>query len=256
MASVRYLLVFHGVVDDGEDLATVKRRLQCEFQKTPGEIERLFEFAPTILGRSSDLAALLRHKKRFERSGALCNVERIPEGSVAANSPPPPASSPHLHTHPADTGEIPAAYLEEIRNLRTEHWAPGADYWNDEWTVGIRTIDVDHKNLVGMINRLADASVRTLAIRELLPPLIRYTVDHFRTEESMMAATAYPHLERHRGEHQGLVQHVSKVGEVIREWSDPELPDDLENFLRDWLMNHIMKSDKRLGRHLRAHGMT
>ena len=67
--------------------------------------------------------------------------------------------------------------------------------WTDELSVGIESIDEQHKKLVNMINALNDAML-TNSSNELLGTiftgLAAYTQKHFAYEENMFAEYNYP----------------------------------------------------------------
>jgi hemerythrin len=125
--------------------------------------------------------------------------------------------------------------------------------WTTEMSVGLAVLDDDHKQLIRIINQLGADSVsgdRRAAIRQSLVALRRYAEFHFAREEKVLMACAYPHLEEHQGEHRDFVQRIQDL--TRRFDADPEdmaeiVNEDLMNFLRDWLTQHIMIEDKAYG---------
>ena len=125
--------------------------------------------------------------------------------------------------------------------------------WTPEMRVGLAVLDDDHKQLIRIINQLGADSLngdRRAAIRQSLVALRRYAEFHFAREEKVLMACAYGHLEEHQGEHRDFVQ---RIQELTRQFdADPEdmaaiVNEDLLNFLRDWLTQHIMIEDKAYG---------
>jgi hemerythrin len=131
--------------------------------------------------------------------------------------------------------------------------------WSDELLVGVAEIDEQHRRLVEMIGTfyaaLREKKPTKQALAELLAGLVDYTHYHFATEERLMARSAYPASRDHTEQH---AQFVSTVGSLMDRLSSGQLVLSLEatSFLREWLVNHILKTDKELGRHLVAHGMS
>ena len=129
--------------------------------------------------------------------------------------------------------------------------------WNEKYSVGVYELDGQHTGLFGILNDLHDAMMKGQAqslTGPLLKKLVEYTRKHFKDEEAMMARTSYPGLAAHRVLHQELVKQVeSYVGRFER--GEITLNVHLLNFLRDWLTNHIQKTDHQYGPWLNEHGV-
>lgn len=119
--------------------------------------------------------------------------------------------------------------------------------WTQNMSVGIKSIDSDHKILVGMVNRL-DEAIKSGRGREsvssILDALLDYTTYHFGREEALMQACSYPDLEAHRHTHKVLRTQVAHIRD--RYLSNPDTIQDREvlAFLKNWLTSHIMGRDK------------
>jgi len=60
--------------------------------------------------------------------------------------------------------------------------------WNERLSVGVASIDAEHKRLVGMLNELYDAMQARHsqeALGKVLDGLINYTASHFKHEEPL-----------------------------------------------------------------------
>ena len=119
--------------------------------------------------------------------------------------------------------------------------------WSNNYSVNIKEIDAQHQKLVELVNLLHDhmkAGKGKDAVGKILKELADYTVYHFSTEEKLFAKYYYPDSRPHIREHQDLVEQVTKL---ILDYDKGSgvLPMDLMDFLRDWLINHIAKSDKK-----------
>ncbi len=124
--------------------------------------------------------------------------------------------------------------------------APDLITWNDSIRFGIDSIDQQHHHLVDLVNKLHHAMRRRAGrsvLAATLKELAQYTVEHFQSEEKMMAAVKYPQLEAHKREHEKL---VSQVVDFQRQFESGSatITLDLMNFLSDWLLNHIKKVDR------------
>jgi hemerythrin-like metal-binding protein len=84
---------------------------------------------------------------------------------------------------------------------------------------------------------------------KVLTDLEHYTVTHFAAEEEFMRATEYPHLARHKEAHQVFILRIARERAEILDGGHLTL--DIVEFLRDWLVNHILVADKAYAKHYR-----
>jgi len=133
--------------------------------------------------------------------------------------------------------------------------------WNDSYLTGVARIDEQHNVLVNTLNE-ANSRLAVGVTRELLDHITRdllsYAIYHFETEEALMEEYGYAALsaadaETHRREHRGFSQQVVALREGLR---DGRLVtrEELLSFLNNWLLNHILATDKDLVQFLRSHG--
>jgi hemerythrin len=130
--------------------------------------------------------------------------------------------------------------------------------WNESLSVGIPSIDDQHKKLVGMLNSLKDAGVAgsgNQVLGKILGGLAEYTVHHFGTEEAHMTEHRYPDLANHKKAHDVLVAQVSKFGTEFAA-GRAKLSADLFKFLCTWLNGHIRGTDRLFGPYLSARGVS
>jgi hemerythrin-like metal-binding protein len=121
--------------------------------------------------------------------------------------------------------------------------------WSPNLSVGIDFMDADHQKLMELLTELHDlvgaGQIQTAAI-EKLDELIDFTQQHFRLEERLMEESDYDGFEQHRQLHEVLLQEVAELRQhltVGEKNAGPEIMD----FLKDWLIRHILESDKHLG---------
>jgi hemerythrin len=130
--------------------------------------------------------------------------------------------------------------------------------WNNSLATGIESIDTQHQQLVKLVNELYDAMTQNRgkeATGKVLNELVAYTVKHFAHEERYFAQTAYPDTAAHIAEHEKLKAQVGDFGKKFAA-GQATVSAELMNFLRNWLMTHIMQSDKKYAPHLKAKGAT
>jgi len=129
--------------------------------------------------------------------------------------------------------------------------------WEAQFSVGVDSIDGQHKKLVEMINELHEARLKgrsSEALTHIFGELAAYTVEHFAFEERIFDQTGYPATTAHKAEHEALRK---KVGELKAQMETQKYPFTMElmDFLREWLQKHIMGSDKAYSAHLKAAGI-
>jgi hemerythrin-like metal-binding protein len=129
--------------------------------------------------------------------------------------------------------------------------------WKDEYSVGIESIDQQHRRLVNLINQLHTAvsySTGEEFEREALDELVDYTKSHFTYEEGLMEQNGYPDFDAHKAQHKQMIE---KVGEVLAEYEkdqDTAMNNALD-YLSDWLINHINGTDKQYSSFLIGKGV-
>jgi len=129
--------------------------------------------------------------------------------------------------------------------------------WNSTYSVNVKEIDLQHQKLIALINQLHDgmkAGKGKEIIGKILSDLADYTKFHFGYEEKLFDQTKYPDTMVQKRQHSDLVKqvvnYISKFqkGEAI-------LTMELMNFLKDWLMNHIVATDKKYTSFLNSKGI-
>lgn len=127
--------------------------------------------------------------------------------------------------------------LKKKRKMSLIDWTPGL-------SVGINSIDDQHKRIVRLINELNDNYTKNGTIIEIIiNELIDYTETHFALEEKYFIQYQYPKTVSHIAEHKKLIKTVTDFksqfdkGEII-------LSADMLLFLSSWLRDHIIASDK------------
>jgi hemerythrin len=119
--------------------------------------------------------------------------------------------------------------------------------WKDEYSVSVSGFDSQHKKLINLINDLHSAMSNGKGkdiLGKTLDELVSYTVFHFASEEKMMKEHNYSGYSIHKIEHEKLTKQVIefqgnlKSGEYV-------IPHEVLLFLKNWLVNHIMGTDKK-----------
>lgn len=134
--------------------------------------------------------------------------------------------------------------------------------WNDSLKLGVAVIDRQHERLIGIVNRMHEATVEGReadVISEILDELIVYTATHFSLEEKHFAEFGYPDAEEHKLEHAALVE---KVGAFVTAFDKAPhgrrstLARQLLQFLKIWWRYHIRETDAKFVRLFKERGLT
>lgn len=129
--------------------------------------------------------------------------------------------------------------------------------WSDKYSVNIKEIDNQHKRLVDMLNALHEAMKAgkgNEVVGKTLTELIQYVGTHFAAEEKLMATHSYPEYNAHKAEHAKLTQKTAELQKSFQQGA-PVLTVEVLNFLKDWLQNHILGTDKKYGPFLNSKGV-
>ena len=139
------------------------------------------------------------------------------------------------------------------RKMAAKHYVE----WKDEYSVGIDSIDQQHKKLLSLINQLqtaVDYKTGEEFEREALDELVDYTKTHFTYEEGLLEQNDYPDFVPHKAQHEAMIKEVEKV--LAGYESDPDTAmRNAADYLKDWLINHINGTDKEYSSHLISRGV-
>jgi hemerythrin-like metal-binding protein len=129
--------------------------------------------------------------------------------------------------------------------------------WDDSFSVNVREIDLQHQQLISMINQFYEhiGKDHGKAFRTLLDSLMDYTQYHFATEETYFQRFAFPDAGSHAEMHKKFTEKVVgvrnrlNVGQFV-------ISLEITTFLRDWLTHHIKETDKAYSKFFNDHGLS
>ncbi len=221
------------------------------------------------LGKTGQAAALseapgvqgyyLRVYRHFDESGVT--VEEVLKQTAALQAVSLKKENEESIEEPP--GEVLVARGDSLVLLVNEAREPIADAsrsgharleWSDEMSVGIVSFDEEHKHILDLINRLEDALAGEHGrevLSNIFDTMIDYTVTHFENEEAYFDKHDYPEKEAHINEHRELTKKVLDLNREKRY----VFPDNVSEFLRAWIRDHIRKIDKRYGDYLNKKGV-
>lgn len=129
--------------------------------------------------------------------------------------------------------------------------------WNSSYSVKVKRCDEDHQKLFLLIEELNDAmrsGQGKLIVDGIVQDLERYAKVHFTAEEALLAKAKYPGLAAHKVEHQKFIGSVAKFRQDLN-IGDNSQSISVSMFMNNWLVNHILRTDKQYSAHLNANGI-
>ena len=118
--------------------------------------------------------------------------------------------------------------------------------WDEAFSVGVPAMDVQHKKLVNMINQLADCHAEQGVwasgdFHKILSTMFDYTQVHFKSEEAYLLKIGYPQLLAHKKEHDAFLEKATALAMAATDGAQNHV--GLHDYLKSWLLEHILKSD-------------
>ena len=122
--------------------------------------------------------------------------------------------------------------------------------WNDDYQIGIVSIDSQHKELFYVLDRLKEA-IHTKNIKDsfcnTLKAMVEYTKYHFSDEENILESMGYPEIEDQKVMHKELLLDVRKILTRLKNGNSIN-PIEVYRFLNDWIAKHILNEDLKIKR--------
>ncbi|MDP4183480.1 MAG: hemerythrin family protein [Bacillota bacterium] len=121
--------------------------------------------------------------------------------------------------------------------------------WKDNYSVSIEEIDLQHKKLFEIGQKVYDAiadmgnSDRYDDIVAITDELNEYVEYHFDYEEKLMEKIGYDKLEIHKIEHRFFVKKLHKIKDGDIESFQKGTLLKLIDFVASWIVNHILIED-------------
>lgn len=120
--------------------------------------------------------------------------------------------------------------------------------WTKELETGIAQIDEQHHWLVDITNKLYDSinngQADSVEIGKILEQLVDYTINHFIAEEALFANLEYPERVEHVKQHNLFTHKVYSLLDRHESGDNNVASEDTLDLLKNWLINHISKTDK------------
>ena len=128
--------------------------------------------------------------------------------------------------------------------------------WNKSLLMGIEEIDEQHKELMGIINKVHSyyPGNKIAEIESLIDRLTEFARIHFSTEEKYFEKWNYPYADEHMVEHEKILLKILQFKAKSEKYSK-ELLNEILKFLKDeWFENHLKKHDRKYSNYFKLHG--
>jgi hemerythrin len=130
--------------------------------------------------------------------------------------------------------------------------------WNDSYSVKVKRFDDEHQRLFDIINELHEgmkARRGNEILQDILAQLLRYTEQHFASEENTLRVYGYPQLAEQVEQHRRFTNKIKEVS-AQHKTGAIGLSIQVTDFLTDWLAKHIQHADRQYSEFLKARGFS
>ena len=120
--------------------------------------------------------------------------------------------------------------------------------WKDEFSVGVASVDLEHRELIELINdlhALIGDSASADEVVSMLGEIFAQISAHFALEEKYMRDTRYPLLDEHKGDHENLLDELRDIMELVDvdgHYNEQVLSENLQR----WFTEHFRTHDAKL----------
>jgi hemerythrin-like metal-binding protein len=193
-------------------------------------------------------------------SRALLNVALTEEQEDYLTSVIHAAIGSILDTH-ADESNVQDKLSSLINELKivcgeagSSLGAPSGFMWSDAYSVGNGVIDEDHKTLIILMNRVADAIAIRNKVRIVLAfsQIVDFSKEHFLREEDMLRRGGLAGLNEYRMNHAKSLKVLALLQQHALDHSDSDMGDIAER-LKECILDHILAGKGISGEALPGH---
>lgn len=119
--------------------------------------------------------------------------------------------------------------------------------WIDEYSLGIKEIDDQHKVLFEIIDELYQSMFQMKSHHMLITTLDKltgYAEFHFSTEEKYFEKFHYEGASEHIDQHKSFVTQINTFKDKLDN-QHKELDIEIIDFLEDWIVGHLNDEDRK-----------
>ncbi len=129
--------------------------------------------------------------------------------------------------------------------------------WGPQFYIGLKTIDEQHKVLVDLINLTYSyfgKGSSKAKYKKVFKELLDYTVYHFGVEEKYFEAFGYEYSDAHKANHEEFIEKIRNFKNEF-EAGDATVSFEIIEYLKNWLLEHILEKDKKYVAFLKKNGV-
>ncbi len=129
--------------------------------------------------------------------------------------------------------------------------------WNDNYSVNIEEIDMQHREFIKLINELLKSVANGTSkeiISSIFKDLTEYATTHFKTEEDYFEKFNYPESSFHKQQHEDIAKKIEEFKKRNEEGREI-LGSEIVYFLISWFISHVMLIDKRFTKCFKKNGL-
>ena len=129
--------------------------------------------------------------------------------------------------------------------------------WDSKYSVNVASIDDQHKELIKLMLNLWNAiesGQGRQTIGKVITGLFEYTRTHFVHEENLMKQLKYEDHFAHQVDHERFIAELNKAATDLMEGRAVPSVKVLK-MMAQWLLDHILVHDKKLGAFLSEKGV-
>jgi hemerythrin-like metal-binding protein len=137
----------------------------------------------------------------------------------------------------------------------------GQEYfkWSNVYETGFARIDTQHKVILKILNELYEVVLinkQDEKLTDILHELVQYTIYHFDEEEKLFSKYGYIEIEEeeHKRAHEDFVRKITDFKNRLDK-NTRLLTVELIDFLKDWLIDHILVEDQKYAEYFKKKGI-
>lgn len=128
--------------------------------------------------------------------------------------------------------------------------------WEERFSVGLRGIDRQHRELIARVNALFQAIVSARGVEEVESHVVvlkEYVLTHFACEEKLMRRHGFPGYAGHLAEHERFIDALAWTDDLYDHPGSAEVgAARISTSFYGWLVEHFQREDRVFAEYLRA----
>jgi hemerythrin len=137
---------------------------------------------------------------------------------------------------------------EPIFKSQGDNMTRGVIRFDNSYSVGIESIDEQHKQLITMCNNLCLSSHKKDEIsqnffRQSVSSMVNFLRYHLFVEEQLLSRIAFPDFSEHKEEHSRAIELINRHLAYLGTEEEDQIKNSIP-MLRDYMLKHITVNDR------------